>query len=354
MVSFANSANRVPRCQSRGCREAGRTRRNRGAGNRCVALIGLVAVLGPVPWHAGEAGIDVPMRRDVRATVRDRVDTEPVGVLSVTEMLQGEIGILRRELGVDDFPARAEPQANRRLVHVYVKSMEVMSKVAAAQRRLGIAESSVPDLPVDEISSDDVLAALQDALAGVRRIKTQLVIETEAVPAFGSGPQTLSSAYKNLADASVRLDALVGRVTTPADVQRNLGAVIEDMNLIAARLQVALDVDPPEVDGAKESVDVAQQALRASYKIVLLQGRLGMDPSAVPTLTMVRVTPSEAYDLTGVLRAELARIKWHLGINVPSTEGAPPPILSQNANDVFARMLLVVRNLEQLTAAAET
>ncbi|MDE0036218.1 MAG: hypothetical protein OXU77_01510 [Gammaproteobacteria bacterium] len=352
MISFGNPANRMSPGPLAGCRDS-RWRRDRGIGDRCVALFALVAVLAPFPLHAGEAGIDVPMRRDVRATVRDRVDAEPVGVLPATEMLLGEIGILRRELGVDDFPARAEPQGNRQLIHVYVKSMEVMSKVVAAQRRLGVAESSVPDMPVDEVSSEDVLRAVQDALDGVRGIKTQMVIETEAEARASSGPLTLAAAYTNLADASVLLDGLRGRATTPSDVHRNLGAVIEDMSLIAARLQVTLDMDPPVVDGAKESVDVAQQALRAVYKIVLLQGRLGMDASAVPTLTMVRVTPAEAYDLTGVLRAELARIKWHLGINVPSTEGAPTT-QSSNATDVFARMLLVVRNLEQLTAGAAT
>ena len=53
-----------------------------------------------------------------------------------------------------------------------------------------------------------------------------------------------------------------------------------------------------------------------------------------------------------MLRAELARIKWHLGINVPAAEGLPMN-QSQDGTDVFARMLLVVRNLEQLTDGAE-
>ncbi|MCY4121384.1 MAG: hypothetical protein OXG72_10745 [Acidobacteria bacterium] len=332
----------------------GQGRRSPGAGDRCIALLVLLAVVGPVPAFAGEAGIDVPMRRDVGATVRDRVvESDPVGVQPAAEMLLLEIGILRRELGVDDFPARPEPQGNRRLAHVYVKSLEVMSKVVAVQRRLGVAESSVRGMPVDEVSSDDVLAAVQDLVDGVRRIKTQMVIETEADATGMSGPPTLSAAYMNLARASALLDGLVGRETTPADVYRSVSAVVEDMNLVAAKLQVTLDVAAPAVDGAKDSVDVAQQALRAAYKIVLLQARLGMDASAVPTLTMVRVTPAEAYDLTGVLQAELARIKWHLGINVPTSEFTGQA-QNRNAADVFAQMLLVVRNLDQLTAGTET
>ena len=60
---------------------------------------------------------------------------------------------------------------------------------------------------------------------------------------------------------------------------------------------------------------------------------------------MVRVTPTEAYDLTGVLRAELTRIKWHLGVNVPGDE-ITEPARRRDSTDVFAQMLLVVSGLD--------
>ena len=202
------------------------------------------------------------------------------------------------------------------------------------------------------LSSSDVVAAVRDILDGIRAIKTQMVIESEVEPPELSGPRTLSAAYKNLADTSAMLDGLVGRELTPQHVFQNVTSINDDMGLIAAKMQVRLDENTPEVVGARGSIDVAQQALRAAYKVVSLQARLGMEASAVPTLTMVRVTPTEAYDLTGVLRAELTRIKWHLGINVPGDENTEPA-RRRDSTDVFAQMLLVIGSLDALAASLE-
>ena len=318
-----------------------------------VLLLGSLTFLGTVPAPASEADINVPMRRDVGATVSDRLEAAPDDLLSATMLVRREVELLRGELGVEDFPARAESHDNRRPVHVFLKSLEVMSKVVAVQRRFGVPEGSVRQIPLVELSSGDALAAVRDILDGIRAIKTQMVIESDVEALALSGPRTLSAAYKNLADTSAMLDGLVGRALTPQHVFRNVLAIIDDMSLVAAKLQVQFEVDTPEVVGARESVDVAQQALRAAYKIVSLQGRLGMEPSAVPTMTMVRLTPTETYDLTGLLRAELARIKWHLGVNVPGDEITELP-RSRDSTDVFAQMLFVISSLDRLAASLDS
>ncbi|MDE0366687.1 MAG: hypothetical protein OXP09_14060 [Gammaproteobacteria bacterium] len=320
---------------------------------RLVILTVGFALFASIPSHAGQADVNVPMRRDIGATTIDRAGAAPDDVVTVTELVRQEIEMLRRELGVKDFPPRAESHDSRRPIHIYVKALEVMSKVAAVQRRLGVPESSVPGMPLAGLSSDDVLLVLQDIVGGIRAIKTQMVIESGVDTGTLSTPRTLSAAYKNLADSSAMLDGLVGRGLTTEQVFQGVRSIAEDLNLVAAELQVALEANAPVVADVRESADIAQQALRAAYKVVLLQSRLGLEPSAVPTLTLVRVTPAEAYDLIGILRAELARIKWHLGIDMPAPEIVE---LSQARNlvDVFAQMLLVVRNLDLLAAGIET
>ena len=130
--------------------------------------------------------------------------------------------------------------------------------------------------------------------------------------------------YKNLADASFLLDGLAGRPLTPNDVFLNTAYILDELELIAAKLRAPLSLDVPAVEGRKTPKDVAQQVLRASYKMVNLQTRLGMDASSVPNLTLVRVTPSEVYDATNMLLAEMTRIKHHLDINVPRQNRAEP------------------------------
>ncbi|MCY3819762.1 MAG: hypothetical protein OXH52_10445 [Gammaproteobacteria bacterium] len=274
----------------------------------------------------------------------------PSHVFRATTDLIAEIGILRSELGVYDFPAEAEYQEDRAPVHVYAKTLEVLSKVAHVQRRFGLTPADVGQIPIKKVVPGDVLRSVNGILGEVRRIKTQMVIEAEIEPAEFRGGKTPSMVYKNLADASFLLDGLRGRPLTPTDVFGNAVAILDEMELIAAKLRVPLQTDPPPVNGTKRPTDVAQQVLRATYKVINLQTRLGMDASSVPTLTLVRVTPSEVYDATNVLMAEMNRIKVHLGINLPREPR--PDARNKRPEDVFAQVMLIIQNLDTMASAA--
>ena len=136
----------------------------------------------------------------------------------------------------------------------------------------------------------------------------------------------------------------------PAIVFANVLEIQDDLELIAAKLGANLMLDPPGVDGEKSARAVAQQVLRATYKVIGLQARLGMSESSMPILTLVRVTPSEVFENTNIILAEVARIKTHLAISLPRLPRSEPRIRS--LEEVFAQMLLVIENLDVLTEAA--
>ena len=276
-------------------------------------------------------------------------DATPSHVFQAVQNLIAEINILREELGVYDYPPEAELQEDRAPVHVYVKTLELATKVSAVQRRLGVPATPIGQVPFKEIVPGDVLANVESILDEVRKIKTQMVIERQIEPAPLVGGKTPSLVYKSLADVSFLLDGLRGRPLTPDDVFRNATYVLDELELIAARLRVPLESVPPAVEGSKRPTDVAQQILRAIYKVINLETRLGMDASGVPSLTLVRVTPSEVYDATNMLLAEMARIKLHLDINVPRDQGPEPR--GKKPVDVFALALLIVRNLDLMSEA---
>ena len=287
-------------------------------------------------------------RSDAVAEERQN-NVTPSQVFRATSDMIAEIEILRAELGVYDYPVEAEPMEDRAPVHVYAKTLEVLSKVSRVQRRFGMTPAVVGQIPIKDIVPGDVLRSVNGILDEVHRIKTQMVIETEIQPAELVGGKTPSMVYKNLADASFLLDGLRGRPLTPTDVYGNALAILDEIELIAAKLRVPLQLDPPVVEGNKRPRDVAQQVLRATYKVINLQMRLGMDASAVPTLTLVRVTPSEVYDATNMLMAEMNRIKVHLGINLPR-EPRPDP-RNKTPVDVFAQVMLIIQNLDAMAEA---
>ena len=75
-----------------------------------------------------------------------------------------------------------------------------------------------------------------------------------------------------------------------------------------------------------------------------------MDSSSVPNLTLVRVTPSEVFEITNILLAEMTRIKVHLDINLPHEAREAPR--NKQPTDVFAQVLRLIRNLDTLVQTA--
>ena len=285
------------------------------------------------------------------AQAQTRNQITPSNVYQATQDLIAEIHLLRDAMGILDYPPEAEPQEDRAPVHVYAKSLEVMKKISRAQRRLGMQPAKVGQIPVKEIIPGDVLSSVESLIWEMRRTKAQLVIEDEIDPTPFEGGKTPSAVYKALGDASFLLDGLVGRSLAPTDVYSNVVSIQQEMELIAAKLRVALELEPPVVEGRKRPKDVAQQVLRATFKTINLETRLGMDASGVPNVTLVRVTPAEVYEATNVLLAEMVRIKAHLGINLPRDE--IQDARNKTPSDVFAQVLLVIRNLDNLAKAAD-
>ena len=296
-----------------------------------------------------------PLRIQIDAHAQNRTDNRdaitPSHEYQATLDLISEIEILREAMGIFDYPAEAEPQEDRSAIHAYSKSLEVMQKVAWAQRRLGILPAKVGQIPVKEVTAKDVHASIESVIREVRRMKAQLVIEDEIDPAPFVGGKTPSLVYKSLGDASFLMDGLVGRPLSPSDVFTHIMHVHDEMELVAAKLKTKLELDLPIVEGRKRPTEVAQQVLRAIFKVINLQTRLGLDASGVPNLTLVRVTPAELYEAANVMLAEMVRIKAHLGIMLPREERRDAR--NKRPRDVFAELLLVIRNLDHLAKAAE-
>ena len=276
-------------------------------------------------------------------------DGRPADVHRAVTELVAEIELLRGAAGVADHPPEAEPQEDRLPIHAYVKAAEVMKKVARLQTRLGVAPEPAPGMPVHAIGPQDVLAYLQLTIGELHRTKTHLGVTETIRPAAVDGG-TIATAYKGLGDASFLLDGLVGHPPSPGDVLANVLAIQDELELIAARLRADLALDLPAVDGRKKAQDVARQVLRALHKVIGLQTRLGLRPSSMPRLTLVRVTPAEALEGTNVMLAELARIKTHLDVRLPRLSRADPA--NGSLEEAYARTLLVIENLDLLSEAA--
>lgn len=290
---------------------------------------------GPIPPAGGEEAEDgVSADHVYRATL---------------DLLR-EIEVLREAQGVGDDPGAPETRADRTLLHTYIESREVMEKTARVQRRLGMIPVEVSPVPVKEITPRDLHRNVRAIMEEVRRVKRQLVVRTEIQSAPLSEDVSPALTHRNLEYASSLLDGLVGRATTSNDVYMHVLRVHDEMTLIGAHLGVTLESEPPAVEGNKEPREVAEQVLRAVYKAVNLQFRLGMDASNLPNVELEDVMPADVFDAFNILMGELMRIKVYMGIQ--SLPAEPRHSQRKRSSDTFAEVLLVLENLEAITKAA--
>ena len=273
----------------------------------------------------------------------------PSHVYQVTENIISEIGILREAIGVDDEPNEPEAQRGKAPIHVYGKGLELLEKISKAQRKLGMTPAEVGEIPLRDIKPSDVFELVSSILLQLQNMKEQLVISDTIEKAKFVGAKMPSDVYENLWLASYMLDGLVPPIK-PEDVYRNIQYIHGEMRLIATKLDVSLDLDPPEITGRKRLKNIGQQALFSLYKISELEKRLaGMAAASVPEVTLVRIRSSDIYDLTNMLIEEMVRIKVHLKIDLPRGEQPTPHRVK--TNEVFGQMHLVVKNLEKMIKA---
>lgn len=263
------------------------------------------------------------------------------------EDLIAEISLIRGELGVHGFHPEAELHDARAPIHVYAKALELSSKVNRVQNRFGITETPVGRIPFKVVDPEDVFNVIGDLLDAVRSIKSDMAVERQIATTDLAAGKTPAMIYKRLGDASFMLDGLRGHALVPDDVYRNASAVLGDIELVAQRLDVKLAAELPAVEERKRPVDVARQVLTAIRKLLALQRQMGMIPSNAPTVSLVRVTPSEVYDAVNALVADMARVKFQLGIDaIPDTR--PDPSGMQPAN-VFALVTHIIDGLDRIS-----
>ena len=268
------------------------------------------------------------------------------------EGLVADITLLREASGTHDAPPEAALLEDRAPAHVYLKVLEVWAKVAQAQRRAGLPVDPVGRIPPDAVDAPDLLVAVEHARAALAKLVAHAGVELNAVSAVAPGAApTPSVLYRRLAHASALLDALAGGPLTSDDVHRHALAALDEVAAIAATLGVEVARQPAPAQGPKRPLDVAQQLLRSLYKAVNLQARLHMDASRVPAMSLERASPPGNHDLLNHLRAELARIAWHLGI-AEARPVHPARPAGGDVDDAFAVAQRIVRTLDRLAEAA--
>ncbi len=212
-------------------------------------------------------------------------------------------------------------QTNKLPVHVYAKATEVHHKIIRLQKKLGLSVSEQRAIPIRKITPADVFAVVS-----FLRQEVAPILADKSIPpseAVFEGGKTPSNVYEQLMRVSLALDPMIGKIN-PNLVYRNAQMIQSDINLIAGSLKVAPVNKVPELIQGSKPFDVNIEAFKNLYRIAKLERNLEMQSVRVSDFPVGKIGPSEVYDTTNNILAELIRIKTRLNLTEPTAQFSVP------------------------------
>lgn len=272
----------------------------------------------------------------------------PSEVTQMAEIVYREVILIKQAEGLSDPHREPGVQLGKVPMHVYGKSREVVEKLASIQATMGIPAVQVPSLPLRKITPSDVFEIVSLIHQETLKIKSAKQLTHKPEPVALRKGLTPSDAYEKIWELSLALDALVEGIT-PNDVYRRVVKLRDDVEMIAARKGVSLDVDRGKTLDGKKPLHVNLAGFKNLHLLVRIQRNLNITRARVSHFPSGTITPADVYDTVNTLEVELARIKLALGISDPGSLG--PKVTDKTPAHVYQVMMQMQRDLEQLLAA---
>lgn len=268
----------------------------------------------------------------------------PSHVYQQVESLVADIHAIRQQQNIHE-PAR-DPgiQIAKTPLHVYTKGLELFEKVQRYQKANNWPTVPVPGLPTQNTTPSDVLALMVQIDTQIQVVKQRLNITS--AKEYGLVPgKTPSDVYEHVWRASLLMDELVGAIK-PAFVYRNTERIIEGINQLASDMGKTLQRPEKVAVSGKKPIDANIEGFKVLYQLVALERKLKIKPLRVPGFPSGNITPSDVYDTTNNILAELTRI--NIQRNLPVIQNKEITNHKITPNEVVANMRLIQNLLNQL------
>lgn len=235
-------------------------------------------------------------------------------------------------------------QIDKSPLQVYVKSLEVRTKVAYLQRKYKLQPLPAVDIPLRNIAPKEVYQSLAQLQFALQPIQQRLGVETLPQVPFIKG-KTPANVYENLWKVSYSLDELVGSIS-PNLVYQNMLYALEDTRAIAQKLNVGLISKGRKITENVNPISPNIEGFKNLYRLARIERKLKLKAVKIRPFPSGEISPSDVYDTTNNILAELVRLKVAQGI----TEQHSTIELPQNKRpaDVLEKMRLLGVYLESI------
>lgn len=252
----------------------------------------------------------------------------PTDVYAQTEQIVEIIQFLghsqREKKGIDKPALKMNQHPN----HALYKSIDLIRKIHAAERRLWMKAVPIPTIEEKRISPTEVYDSLQTVIAELDRISRRLGIERSFEPRMPKTKKSPADVVQNLQYAialmpSFSFDKVLNQypkaslIKTPNDVFALSEYILKKLEYIKIQKGInTLAKETRYIYGLKP-IHVYEKGIENLEKIAKLKKLEGFSPSEIPESARTRITPSEVYEIILRLDDELGLIYYDALQNNP-------------------------------------
>ncbi len=264
-------------------------------------------------------------------------DKTPDDVFQKVMELSEKIQWLRRDRNVDDPWPELPEQSGKEPRHVLQKALEILAKINRYRLIKGMGAISTSHFPGRDITPNEVFSMVERLTEEIDLLLPPAQRGPKPHPPILNG-HTPSHVYKALWEASRAMDPVLGiRGFNPSDVYAQSLRVVEMVKILRKSQNLPLDVNKPELGSGHHPNHALAAVYRLQKKVSQAEKALWMTPVEVPVVPRRVIIPTEVYDATEIVLAELQRIMYRLGLE--RDVEVPPTVPGKTPDDV-------IRNLE--------
>ena len=174
---------------------------------------------------------------------------------------------------------------------------------------------STPSYPSRDITPNEVFILIERLIDEVKLLFPNPNFKLEQAEILVTG-KTPNDVYRELWEVSMAFDAILGvRGFTPSDTLARAKEITDVVKFIRESQGLTLDVSVPQTPMGKHPNHALKEVYGLLKQIKDVEQNMVMENLIeIPEIPKRVITPTEVYDATGVVLAELQHIKYHLGL----------------------------------------
>lgn len=268
----------------------------------------------------------------------------PSDVYQRSEMVIADIDSIRNSAGISEKAREPGVQIAKTPLHVYTKIIELDEKIQRFKAKNNWPEKQGPTLPTSKVTPKQPMEALGHVLEELAEIKQKMgITASNSVPLVKG--KTPSDVYESVWYASYKMDALIGALN-PSYVYRNTLRITDGLLVLAKNLNKNVTLPEAKTLKGNSPADANIEAFKILYKIAKIERNIGIKPSRVPSFPAGNISPSDVYDATNNIIAELTKI--NISKKLPRIKQEQVTSRKITPNDVVAQMLIIHSLLDQI------